>query len=83
MNAPGEARGTRTRVRRALEDKQEKLVYVKGDTDAKYSAIMDAMDALRNGRIENTALITEPKEPALRNRSSDGLPDRSRPQERR
>jgi hypothetical protein len=34
----------------------------KGDKDAKYSAIMDAMDALRNGRIENIALITERKE---------------------
>jgi biopolymer transport protein ExbD len=47
------------RVQRALEDKKEKLVYVKGDKDAKYSAIMDAMDALRKGQIENIALITE------------------------
>ena len=50
------------RVQRALEDKQEKLVYVKGDKDAKYSAIMDAMDALRKGQIENIALITERKQ---------------------
>ena len=49
------------RVRRALEDKKEKLVYVKGDKDAKYSAIMGAMDALRNAQIENIALITERK----------------------
>jgi biopolymer transport protein TolR len=49
------------RVQRALEDKKEKVVYVKGDKDAKYSAIMDAMDALRTARIENIALITEPK----------------------
>ena len=34
-------------VQRALEDKKEKLVYLKGDKDAQYSAIMDAMDALR------------------------------------
>jgi biopolymer transport protein ExbD len=46
------------RVRRALEDKREKLVYVKGDKDARYAAIMDAMDALREARIENIALIT-------------------------
>ena len=51
------------RVQRALEDKQEKLVYVKGDKDAKYSAVMDAMDALRQGQIENIALITERKNP--------------------
>jgi biopolymer transport protein TolR len=51
------------RVQRALEDKKEKLVYLKGDKDAKYSAIMDAMDALRLGHIENIALITERKQP--------------------
>ena len=50
------------RVRRALEDKKEKVVYLKGDKDAKYSAIMDAMDALRAGQIESIALITERKQ---------------------
>jgi biopolymer transport protein TolR len=46
-------------VQKALEDKKEKLVYVKGDKDAKYSAVMDAMDALRKAQIENIGLITE------------------------
>ena len=46
-------------VQRVLEDRKEKIVYLKGDKDAKYSAIMDAMDALRTARIENIALITE------------------------
>ena len=50
-----------TRVTSALEDKKEKVVYLKGDKDAKYSAIMDAMDALRKAQIENIALITEKK----------------------
>src|ERR1051325_11706000 len=49
------------RVQKALEDKREKIVYLKGDKDAKYSAIMDAMDAFRKAQIENIALITEPK----------------------
>ena len=49
------------RVQAALEDKKEKIVYLKGDKDAKYSAIMDAMDALRKAQIENIALITERK----------------------
>jgi biopolymer transport protein TolR len=49
------------RVQSALEDKKEKLVYLKGDKDAKYSAIMDAMDAMRKANIENIALITERK----------------------
>lgn len=35
---------------------------MKGDKDAKYSAIMDVMDALREAQIENIALITERKE---------------------
>ena len=48
-------------VRRVLEDKKEKIVYLKGDKDAKYSAIMDVMDAFRKAQIENIALITEKK----------------------
>ena len=50
------------RVRQALEDKKEKIVYLKGDKDAKYAAIMDAMEALRTAQIENIALITERKQ---------------------
>ena len=49
------------RVRRVLEDKKEKIVYLKGDKDAKYAAIMDVMDAFRKAQIENIALITEKK----------------------
>ena len=49
------------KVQRALEDKKEKLVYLKGDKDAQYAAIMDAMDAFRKAQIENIALITEKK----------------------
>ena len=48
-------------VQRVLEDKKEKIVYLKGDKDAKYSAIMDVMDAFRKAQIENIALITEKK----------------------
>ena len=47
------------RVQKALEDKKEKVVYLRGDRDAKYAAIMGAMDALRKAQIENIALITE------------------------
>ena len=48
-------------VQRALEDKKEKLVYLKGDKNASYAAIMGAMDALGRAKIENVALITERK----------------------
>ena len=47
------------RVQKALEDKKEKLVYLRADKNARYAAIMDAMDALRKAQIENIALITE------------------------
>ena len=50
-----------TRVKAALEDKKEKVVLIKGDKDAKYSAIMQAMDDLRAVGIEDIGLITEPK----------------------
>ena len=60
------------RVQRALEDKKEKLVYMKGDKDAKYSAVMDAMDALRRGQIENIALITERKQTPGRSTAGGG-----------
>jgi biopolymer transport protein TolR len=49
-------------VQRVLEEKKEKVVYLKGDKDAKYSAVMDVMDALRKAQIENIALITERKD---------------------
>ncbi len=51
------------RVANILEEKKEKVVLVKGDQDARYSAIMAAMDDLRKAGIEDIALITERKLP--------------------
>ena len=48
------------RLKAALEDKSEKTVYLKGDKDAPYGAIMKMMDALRFAEIESVALITDP-----------------------
>ena len=42
-----------------LEAKSDKTVYLKGDKDAPYGAIMKMMDALRGAQIETVALITE------------------------
>ena len=44
-----------------MENKKEKVVLIKGDKDAPYSAIMAAMDRLRAANIENIGLITERK----------------------
>jgi biopolymer transport protein TolR len=49
------------RVQSVLEEKKEKVVLIKGDTDAPYSSIMQALDELRKAGIEDIGLITEPK----------------------
>jgi biopolymer transport protein ExbD len=49
------------RVKTKLEDKTERIVLIKGDQDASYSAIMTAMDDLRKVGIEDIGLITERK----------------------
>ena len=49
------------RVKAALEDKNPKVVLIRGDKDAKYGAIMQAMDDLRKVGIEDIGLITEKK----------------------
>jgi biopolymer transport protein ExbD len=49
------------RVQSVLEEKKEKIVLIKGDTDAPYSSIMQAMDELRKAGIEDIGLITERK----------------------
>ncbi|NOT44389.1 MAG: hypothetical protein HOP14_07300 [Acidobacteria bacterium] len=51
----------RRRVEELLESKTEKLVLIKADQDVEYSAVMDTMDELRAGGIEDMGLITDPK----------------------
>ena len=47
------------RLRAKLDDKAEKTVYLKGDKNASYGAIMKMMDALRKAQIDTVGLITE------------------------
>ena len=49
------------RVKAILEEKSDKVVLIKGDQDASYGAIMEAMDYLHEANIEDIGLITEPK----------------------
>jgi biopolymer transport protein ExbD len=58
---PVDRRDAADRIANVLEDKKEKVVLIKGDTDAPYSAIMEMMDDLRKANIENVGLITERK----------------------
>jgi len=50
-----------SRIQLALEDKTEKIVYIKGDHNASYGDVMKVMDDLRAVQIENVGLITDPK----------------------
>ena len=51
----------RQRVEDILEDKTERIVLIKADEEAQYSAVMDAMDELRAAGIEDMGLITDPE----------------------
>ena len=48
------------RLKDAIEESSEKTIYLKGDKDAPYGAIMKMMDALRLAQIESVALIADP-----------------------
>ena len=49
------------KVNELLENSKEKIVLIKGDEEVEYSAIMAAMDQLRQAGIEDIGLITERK----------------------
>jgi biopolymer transport protein TolR len=50
-----------TRVTELLENQKEKIVLIKADEEVEYSAVMAAMDQLRQAGIEDIGLITLPK----------------------
>ena len=51
----------RTKVEEILETKKERIILIKADVDARYAAVMDAMDEMRASGIEDMGLITDPK----------------------
>ena len=46
-------------INRALDRKFERILLIKGDVNAQYSAVMGLMDRLQRAGIENIGLITE------------------------
>jgi biopolymer transport protein TolR len=48
-----------SQIQTLLESKKEKVVLIKADEDAPYSAVMATMDRLRQAAIENIGLVTE------------------------
>lgn len=63
-----------TRVQEALESAKERIVLIKADAAAPYSAVMEAMDELRKVGIEDIGLITEPKPKPREAGSTGGQP---------
>jgi biopolymer transport protein ExbD len=49
------------KVEEILEIRKERIILIKADENARYAAVMEAMDALRAGGIEDMGLITEPR----------------------
>ena len=58
-NVPVDPRDLVDKIRYALEEKKEKVVYLKADADAPYGAVMTMMDQLHEAQIENVGLITD------------------------
>ena len=48
-----------TKVTELLENTKDKVVLIKADEEVEYSAVMAAMDGLRQAGIEDIGLITE------------------------
>ena len=47
-----------TKLNELLENKTQKIVFLRADQEARYGAVMSAMDGLRAAQIEDIALIT-------------------------
>jgi len=54
-----------TKIGELLENAKEKVVLIKADEEVEYSAVMAAMDQLRQAGIEDIGLIADPKKTAL------------------
>jgi len=50
-----------TKVNEILENRKEKTVVIRADEEVEYSAVMAAMDQLRQAGVEDIGLITDPK----------------------
>jgi biopolymer transport protein TolR len=50
-----------TKINELLENQKEKIVLIKADEEVEYSAVMAAMDQLRQAGIEDIGLVTERK----------------------
>ena len=61
----------RSKVEEILETKKERIILIKADEDARYSAVMDLMDELRASGIEDMGLITDPRRGSSQNQGGE------------
>ena len=47
------------RLTPVLQARQDKAVFLKGDRDVRYGAVVEVLDALRAGGIQNIGMITQ------------------------
>jgi len=50
-----------TKINELLENQKEKIVVIRADQEVEYSAVMAAMDQLRQAGVEDIGLITDRK----------------------
>ena len=48
-------------IKERLEEVQDKVIYLKGDEGLAYAEVMKVMDLVRQGGVEEVALIAEPR----------------------
>ncbi len=51
------------RLTPVLESRQDKAIFLKGDRDVAYGVVIEVLDLLHNGGIEQIGMITESPEP--------------------
>ena len=58
-NLPTDEASLLTSIQSALDRKFERILLIKADSQARYSAVMVVLDMLQRAGIENIALVTE------------------------
>lgn len=63
------------KVQDLLQNKPNKIVYIRADTRAKYGIIMNAIDNLRTAGVDQLAFLTQPQHQELAPTNVPGAPN--------
>ena len=56
------------RLTPVLQERQDQSIFLKGDRDVPYGVVIEVLDTLRQGGIQNIGMITEGEPPSRRRR---------------